>query len=585
MTIDEWITVAVLAAMFATLLLDRFAPSGVVLAATITLLVTDVIDADAAFSGFSNPAPITVAALFVLAAGAERTGLLTSAVVRLLDANRGVGGRTRLLVPTALASAALNNTPLVAMLIPEVVAWARRTGRSASRYLLPLSYAAILGGTLTVLGTSTNLVVSGLLAETGADPIGVFELARIGLPVAVVGFIVLIGVSVRLLPERTTAPDQIGSSTREFLVEMRVADHPSVTGRSVAEAGLRHLAGVYLVQLRRRGRMVAPVGPDEILEADDLLTFAGQVTNVLDLQRMPGLVAVDQPTIEQLDAAGRSLFEVVVGRMSPIVGQTLREADFRARYGGAVLAVHRSGRRVETKLGDIRLRHGDTLVVVAGGDFRVRHGERDFLVVAELDAPPPTADSKAPVVAAVAVGFVVLATTGVLTTVEGALVAAAALVATRVLSFTEAKRAVDLDVVLLIGAAFGLGAAVQQSGLALRLADAFTSAFGGLGTFGLVLGVVFATSALTEMVTNNAAAVVVFPIALAIAESADLDVRLMAAAVAVAASTSFLSPIGYQTNTMVYGPGGYRVTDYLRAGLPLSVAVQLTIATTVTILS
>ncbi len=588
MSTDAWITLATLVVTFGLLVADRIPPSGLLLAATTTLLLLGVIDADAAFAGFSNPAPITVAALFVLAAAAERTGLLAAPVARLLGdpGGRRNASHVRLLLPTAGASAFFNNTPLVAMLIPDVVAWCRRNHRPVSRYLMPLSYAAIIGGTLTVLGTSTNLVVSGLVRDSGDDPLGMFEMAKIGLPVTVVGLVVLFTISIPLLPTRNAVADRVTEDSRSFTVEMRVRDHPSIAGNSVEDAGLRHLNGVYLVQLRRAGRPVAAVGPDEILAPGDILTFAGEVDNVLDLQRMPGLESVMRDQVDQIPPVDRGLFEVVVGRMSPVSGRTLREADFRARYGAAVLAIHRSGHAIGGKLGDVRLRHGDTLVLVASSGFRRRYGQStDFLVVADLDAPAPTADSKAPLVGAVGVLFVVLTAFEVISTVEGALLAAGAMIALRVLTFDEAKRAVDIDVILLIGAAFGLGAAVQQSGLAAEIASRFIDAFDGLGTFGLVLGIVLATSVVTEVVTNNAAAVVLFPIAMSVAGPAGIDTRLMAIAVAIAASTSFLSPIGYQTNTMVYGPGGYRFTDYVRSGLPLSIAIQLTIAATVTVLS
>ncbi|MGF1595495.1 MAG: SLC13 family permease [Acidimicrobiales bacterium] len=585
MTTDAWVTLATLAVTFALLVLDRFPPAGIVVAATTTLLLVGVIDAEQAFAGLSNPAPITVAALFVLAAAAERTGLLAAPVARLLgEPGRARGAsHLRLLLPTAGASAVFNNTPLVAMLIPDVVTWCRRNDRPASRYLLPLSYAAILGGTLTVLGTSTNLVVSGLVAAGGDDPLGMFELAKVGGPVAAVGLVVLFTVTVPLLPSRAAVADRVAADSRAFTVEMRVRDDPSIAGATVEGAGLRHLRGVYLVQLRRAGRLMVAVGPDEILLPGDVLTFAGQVDDVLDLQRKPGLESVVRHEVDSIATVGRGLYEVVVGRMSPVAGRTLREADFRARYGAAVVAIHRAGHALRGKLGDVRLRHGDTLVVVASGGFRRRYGQSsDFLVVADLDAPAPTADAKAVWVAAIGTGFVALTSLGVLATVEGALLAAGAVIAGRIMTFAEAKRAVDLDVILLIGAAFGLGAAVDRSGLAITIADLVIGVSDGLGTFGLVLGIVVATSILTELVTNNAAAVVVFPIAVAVADAAGLDARVMAIGVAIAASTSFLSPIGYQTNTMVYGPGGYRVIDYVRGGLPLSVAVQLTIATAVT---
>lgn len=586
MTVDAWITLAVLGIALGLLVWDRFVPSIIVFAATVTLLLANVIDTGQAFSGFSNPAPITVGALYVVAAAAQRTGLLSAVVASALGRTGGMTSLTRLVVPSALASGVFNNTPLVAILIPDVVAWCRRLGLSASRFLLPLSYAAILGGTLTVLGTSTNLVVSGLLEETGAEPLGVFELTKVGAPVVFVGLVTLIFVSTRLVPERQSAPESLAEDIREFAIELRVLPDSSVAGRTVEEAGLRHLQGVYLVQIDRGGKVIAPVAPTEPLEAGDALTFVGAVDNVLDLQRMRGLAPAGADHLDELRQARNKLFEVVVGRTSPVAGRTLRESDFRARYGAAVLAIHRSGQRITTKLGDVRLRHGDTLVLLAGPDFRARWTESgDFLVTAPLSAPPPAATRQAPIVAAVLVAFVVLSAVGVLSIVEGALLAAGALIALRVVSFSDAKSSIDLDVLLLIASAFGLGAAVESSGLAQDIATGIVDALGGLGTYGIILAVVLATWALTEIVTNNAAAVVVFPIALSIAEPSGIDPRLMAIAVAITASASFLSPIGYQTNTMVYGPGGYRFTDYVRAGLPLTIVTLLTISGMVTLLN
>jgi di/tricarboxylate transporter len=585
MPFDAWLTLVVILGALALLATDRLPPAAIVLGATITLLVTDVIDAAAAFSGFANPAPITVAALYVLAAAAQKTGLLAPLTARLLGSGQGRGAMVRLLGPTAGASAFFNNTPLVAMLIPDVVGWADRQRVSASRYLLPLSYAAILGGTVTLIGTSTNLVVSGLLEQSGQPPLGLFEITLIGGPVAIAGLAVLLAVH-GVVPERRTAMEQATSEVREFAVQMRVVPGGPADGTTVADAGLRDLAGVYLVQLERAGRVFAPVPPNEVLAGGDRLMFAGDVGQVVDLQRMRGLESAEQEHLLAVESPQHTFYEAVVGRASPLAGRTLKEMDFRSRHGAAVVAIHRDGHRVGEKLGQVRLRVGDTLLLLADPGFgqRWRSGH-DFLLAARLGGPPPSATRKAPLVGAVAVTMILLAAFNVLPILQGALVAAGVLIATRTLSVAEARDAVDLDVVVLIGAAFGLGAAIETTGLAQQIAEGFVAGLSPLGTIGIVLGLVLATSVLTEMVTNNAAAVVVYPIAISIAAGAGLDPRLLAMAVAVAASTSFLSPIGYQTNTMVYGPGGYRFADYLRAGIPLNLTVLATITTVVTLAS
>ncbi len=576
MEADAWFTLIVVLAMLVVLARDLLPPAGVVLAATTTLLVSGVIDEEQAFSGFSNPAPLTVAALYVLARGVEKTGVLTPLLGRLLG-DRGDAGRrplARLSVPVAGASAFLNNTPLVGSLIPEVTAWADRRGISASKLLMPLSYAAILGGTLTVIGTSTNLVVSGLLEESGAEPLGIFEITPIGAVVAVVGLGVLVGLAPMLIPSRRSPDEMLSEEVREFTVQMEVESGGRLDGASVEEAGLRHLQGVYLAEIHRAGRVIAPIEPDRALLGSDRLIFVGRADLVVDLQRTSGLKSVESEHLLGVDSAGHTFFEAVVGPNSPLVGRTLEQVDFRRRYQAVVMAIHRAGERVRAKLGQERLRSGDTLLVLADREFRSRWRERrDFLLIARLGGPSPTATAKAPLVASIAVAIVTLAALDVLPILQGALLAAGALIATRVLTFGEARNAIDLDVVVLIAAAFGVGAAIESTGLAAVIADGLVGALDGLGEVGIVLGIVLATTLLTEVITNNAAAVVVFPIAISVAAAAGLDERTIAIAIAITASSSFLTPMGYQTNTMVYGPGGYRFGDYLRLGIPINLTV------------
>ena len=579
---DAAITLAVLVAILGLLVWDRLPAAGIVMAGTVTLLVTGVIGPEEAFSGFSNPAPITVAALYILARGAQKTGLLAPLTGKVLGGKSQRGALTRLLIPTAAASGFLNNTPLVAMLIPDVVGWAERHKTSASRFLLPLSYAAILGGVITVLGTSTNLVISGLLEANGQEPLGLFEITPVGGPVAVVGLVVLILTAPRLIPERLSAPERAEKEVREFMVQMEVVAGGPLDGKSVADGGLRDLAGLFLVEIERNGETIAPVSPETHLDGDDRLTFAGRVGGIVDLQRMRGLRSPEQKHLLAVESPRHTFYEAVVGQTSPLAGRTLKESEFRGRYQAAAVAIHRSGQRIDAKLGDVELRHGDTLLLLAGPEFLPRWRERrDFLLIARLGGPPPSATRKAPIVGLIAAAVVLLAAFDVLPILEGALLAVGALAVTRVLTISEIRDAIDLDVIVLIGAAFGLGAAIETTGLAADIAGGLIDVFDGFGKIGIIFGMVLATALLTAIITNNAAAVVVFPIAMSVAGPAGVDPRAMAIAVAIAASTDFLTPIGYQTNTMVYGPGGYRFTDYLRAGAPISLAV-ITVITLMT---
>jgi di/tricarboxylate transporter len=288
----------------------------------------------------------------------------------------------------------------------------------------------------------------------------------------------------------------------------------------------------------------------------------------------------------EIDSPQHTFFEAVIGADSRLVGQTLADIGFRGRYQAAVVALHRSGERIEGGLGRVELEAGDTLLLLAGPDFRAhsRRG-RDFLLVTRLGGPPPSATRRAPFVGLLALMVIGLAAFEVLTILEAALLAAGALLATKTLSFSEAGEAIDFSVILLIAAAFGIGEAMQSTGLAETLANGLLDVFSGWGDFGVILGLVIATTLLTEVITNNAAVVVIFPIAIAVAASAGLDPRIIAMTVAVVASSSFLTPMGYQTNTMVYGPGGYKFSDYLRAGIPVNIVVALSVALTAWYLS
>lgn len=572
---DAWATIVVVVAMVVLLVRDSVAPAMAVFGANVALLISGVIDVPAAFAGFANPAPMTVAALFVVARAVEKTGALQP----LINATLGNGGSSRdslgrLLVPTAGASAFLNNTPIVAMLAPQVTAWAARRGVSPSRFLMPISFATILGGTITVIGTSTNLVVSGLLEQSGYAPIGMFEISRIGLPVAIVGVLFLVLFSHVLLPERRTARRHFQEAFREFVVQMVVVPHGALDGATVEQGSLRHLQGVFLAEVRRRDEVIAPARPETVLLGGDQLTFVGRVDVVRDLQAMRGLVGAEHPHTTGMDDETHTFFEVVISGASALAGRTLRQADFRNRFQAAVVAIHRAGERVNEKLGAVKLREGDTLLLLSDRGFanRWRDGN-EFLLVSHLGGSPPVSTRKAIVVGLITAAIVGVAGIGLLPIVHTALLGALLIVAFRVLTPAEARAALDIDVLVVIAASFGIGAAIDQSGLAAVLADGMVGGLATWGPFVLLTAVVIATVTLTELITNNAAAVLIYPIAIAIALDSGLDPRPFAIAITVAASASFLTPIGYQTNTMVYGLGGYRFTDYARLGLPLTLAV------------
>lgn len=578
MTWQAWFTLAVALLALLALAKDWLAPSNVMVGAAIALLLAGIITPTETFAGFGNPAPVTVAALYVLARAAEKTGLLQPLLERLLGQESG--GRwamSKLLIPSAAASAFLNNTPIVAMLIPQVLRWCERTRESASRYLMPLSFAVILGGVTTTIGTSTNLVVSGMLESAGEAPLGLFEITRVGLPVAIIGIVTLILTVPWLQPDRRPAGQQLEEGAREFSVSLKVLAGGPLDDKTVEECGLRNLQGVFLAGIERNGELIAPVAPERKLRGGDRLSFVGRADKVVDLQSRRGLESAEAPHMSELQTSRHRFYQAVVGASSRLVGKTLKELEFRARYQAAVIAIHRSGQPVQEKLGQVRLKHGDTLILLADSGFHLRWRDRgDFLMVTDMGGTPPAVTKKAWIVGVVGLGIVGLAGAGLVPILQAALVGVIVLVACGVLTATEARESIELDTIIVIAAAFALGAGMQKSGLAQHAADLVIGFSGGTSVHVALLGIVLATVLITELITNNAAAALMFPIAFASALQLGVDPRPFVIAVAVAASNSFLTPIGYQTNTMVYGPGGYRFTDYIRVGLPLTITSVLT---------
>jgi di/tricarboxylate transporter len=576
---DAWLTLAIVLAIFVALARNWAPPDMLFLAGVSLLALFNVITPQEAFAGFANEGMLTVAVLFVVAEGLRETGVLDVVGQRVLGAARSErGAMGRLAAIVIPSSAFLNNTPIVAMFMPIVVDWCRRNRISPSKLLIPLSYLAILGGTCTLIGTSTNLVVHGLMRQS-ADPrisqgMSLFEIGKVGLPYAIVGVVYLLLFGRRLLPERKELLEQLGESRREYLAEMLVQPDCRLIGKSVLAAGLRNLPGLFLIEIDRQGEIITPVAPNEVIETNDKLVFTGVVSSVVDLQRVTGLVPVADPAYEASPARqlSRRMCEAVISADSPLIGKTIRDADFRATYGAAVVAVHRGGARVQQKVGDIRLEPGDTLLLQTQPHFvRAHHNDPAFYLVSDLDHWRPVRHHRAWIALALFAVLIVLMTTNAIPIVVAAMLIAALMIAFGCLSAGDARRSIELQVLVTIACAFGIGAALQKSGAAEAIAGALvnTTAQLGLGSIAALALTYLLASILTELITNNAVAAVLFPVAVETAALSDAEPRPFLIALTMAASASLMTPIGYQTNMMVYGPGGYRFTDYIRIGLPL----------------
>lgn len=574
MPYEAWLTLSVVFCSFVLLAMNWAPPDIVFVGGAALLALVGVISPAEAFAGFSNQGMLTVAVMFVIAAGLRETGVLDYLGQRMLrraGTERSVLARLAAVVlPT---SAFLNNTPIVAMFVPVVLDWSRRNQVAPSKLLIPLSYLAILGGTCTLIGTSTNLVVNGLMIEHGVGGMHLFELSLIGIPYAIVGLVFLLTIGRWLLPERKEFLEQLGESRREYLAEMLVQSNCRLVGESVAEAGLRQLPGLYLIEIDREGKILAPVGPDETIEANDRLVFTGIVSSIIELERTAGLVPVADPAYEvsPVRQRGRRLCEAVISENSPLVGKNIREADFRATYGAAVVAVHRGGARLERKVGDIRLRAGDTLLMQTGPHFlRAYRNDLAFYLVSDVADWRPLRSDRAWIAMVLFLVLIGLMTSGLVPIVLASAAIAVLMVATGCISSGEARRSIEWQVLITIAAAFGVGSALENSGAVATIAGAMVESTKTWGPVAILAVFYLLGSLLTELITNNAAAVLLFPFCLEAARLYGVSPRPFLMALVLAASASFMTPIGYQTNMMVYGPGGYRFTDFLRVGIPLN---------------
>lgn len=549
-------------------------------------------DVNIAFRGFSSPSLITVGVLFVIVTGLMQTGAMGLLTERFVGRPETVfSAQVRLLFPVTFLSAFLNNTPIVAMFMPVVDDICKRTRISPSKLYMPMAFAATFGGVCTLIGTSTNLVVKGAMEKAGLPPLGFFDITWVGLPCALGGVIFMLLFSQKLLPDRKPAIS-LSDDLRQYTVEMLVQAGGPLVNISIREAGLRSLPGLYLAEIERDGQALAAVGPNERLQANDRLVFVGIIESVVDLRKMRGLApATDQVFKLDTPTSHRCLMEAVVSNRCPIIGSTIRDGHFRSRYNSAVIAVARDGKHIPGKIGDIVLQPGDTLLLEGHPDFATQQrNSSDFFLVSHVENSEPIRHDRSWIAIAILGGMILLASLlsrdatperpAVDFLLPAALIAALAMIATRCCTGTQARQSIDWSVLIVIGASLGIGEAISLSGAARYLSQQSIVLCGSNAWLQLVV-IYFLTMILTELVTNNAAAVLMFPLALEVSRTLGVSHVPFMIAIMIAASMGFATPFGYQTNLMVYGPGGYKFSDYLRVGIPLDlVMMAITVALT-----
>ncbi|TVR78431.1 MAG: SLC13 family permease [Chitinophagaceae bacterium] len=544
-----------------------------------TLILTGIISPEQGVSGFSNTATITVAAMFILAAGLFKTGAVSNLGVMLskLFLKNFWFALLVMMITVGVISAFINNTPVVAIFIPLVITAAKKSGISSSKFLIPLSFASIFGGVCTLIGTSTNILVSGIAVQYGEQPFSMFQMAPMGIIFFIIGLIYMVFVGVKLIPDRQADEDLTDKfGLGEYLTEIVILEGAPSIGKPIYLSPLMKDLDIEVLELERnKGKHTFP-SPVFILQEGDILKIKCNVDELKKIQKREHIALKTDIKFgdKELRSDELTLLEAILPPNSELVGSTLKKSDFRNRYGATALAIRNRGEIVRENLGNLELKSGDTLLLevqkerlLGFKDFVVTRG-RPFLILSEEDVPTYN-PKKVFFAVSIIAGVVISATLG-MNIMVSAIVGCLLLILSSCISVTQAYQSIEWKVIFLLAGALSLGVAMQESGTAKFLADGIVSHVGDLGPIFVLSAIYLLTSLLTEAMSNNASAVLIAPIAIAISYEFGVSPVPFLMAVAFAASASFMTPVGYQTNTMVYGAGNYKFFDFMKVGVPLA---------------
>ena len=564
---EQGMVLAMLLGIITCLLVTKIKPSYIFAAAAFVAFMAGMSDLTSIAANFTNSSLLTLVLLILASTALEKTRLI-SWVSRNISEGRLATVIAKLGLSTALLSSFTNNTAVVVSLIGAVK---RNQQHAPSKLLIPLSYAAIFGGTLTLIGTSTNLIINSFVEDAGLPSMSFFAPTLIGLAVLLGGVLILIPLSY-LLPDY----DEQGQDDLPYFLEARVEPGSPLVGRSVTENNLRALRKLFLAEVIRNGETVSSVGPDFVLQAKDRLLFCGDVDSVSTLQEIPGLTLFGQQHLN-----GQSFVEVVVSSSASFCNKTLKSSRFRDRFDAVVVAIRRGHERLEGGLGNISLAAGDTLVLVPGKRFEAERQahRKEFVLVNDLDSSARLDSHKSTLVLLGFVAVIAAALLNLVPIIKGLAIYLLALLLCGIVQISELRRRFPLDIVVIVGSALSIAQLMISSGFSARMGGMFIEAFNGWGVFGALVATYMMTLILTELVTNNAAAALAFPIGYSMALGYGVDPMPFIMAVLFGASASFISPYGYQTNLLVYSVGNYRLSDYLKIGVPVSLVYSTLVLT------
>jgi di/tricarboxylate transporter len=531
-------------------------------------------------SGFANEQILVIIMLLLIGDIIRKTGVLEGLFDRVFqNARTHRGFMSRMVALVSGLSAFLNNTPLVAIMMPYVNTWSRRNNISPSKFLIPLSYAAILGGCATLIGTSTNLIVNGFVEAQTVIPdfksLDFFDFVFVGLPMMVIGFIYLVFFSKKLLPDRKDVLNTFTQNSRQYIVHTRIKAGSGLTGHTVQSARLRNLKGLFLVEIIRNNIPITPVHPREELFADDVLIFAGETEMIANLLNANSGLELSE--IGMYSRKSRlEVIEIVVSYNSSLISRTVKEAKFRSRYDAALIGIHRNGEKISGKIGEVKLHAGDVLLLLAGDDFNQHSKDtQDFYLLSRIRDYRKLKSYEVILLTGGLLAAILLSAFKLISLFMALAILLTLLLIMKIASPKELPRSIDYNLAIIIAMSIALGTAMTKSGVAAHIADFLVHFFQPLGTMGLLAGIFFITTILSAYITNKAAVAMIFPITISMAASMSVNPLPLVLTMTYAAAASFLTPVGYQTNLMVYGPGGYTFNSFLKIGAPLTVIYMI----------
>ena len=581
MTIDQIIVCVVILFLLISLYKRFFGPGFTFVIGISILGIAGILQPSEILHGFANEQIAIIILLLLIGEIIRRSTLIDNMFKRFFNNTHTYKGfMAKLLFPVAALSSMINNTPLVAIMMPYVHNWGKRNNIAVSKLFIPLSYAAILGGTATLIGTSTNLVVNGMVAEQNIIPdfktLEIFDFAPVGISMIILGGIYLIFFGYKMLPDNSDLKDNLTLKTREYIVEVSVNINSEYHNKTVEKANLRNLKDLFLVEIIRNSRTITPVSPTTLIQEGDVLVFAGNTETIADMiENNSNIMPTDFSKLAKNSKT--EVVEVFVTPNSPLLSMSIKKSNFRSKYDAAILAIHRNGSRITGKIGDIVPIAGDMLLIATGDDFEKRtNGNSDFFVVDKIRSIENMPTYQSVLILGGLIISVLLSSLKIVPLFTCLLVFIIVMLITKIANPKELYRGLNFNLLFIIALALALGSAMIKTELASLLSNSFLGFFKPYGVIVLLIGIYLITNLLSSVITNIGAVAIVFPISLSLALQLGINPKPFVLLVAYAAAASFITPIGYQTNLMVYGPGGYNFKDFMKIGLPLSVIFMIT---------